>query len=499
MDSIKEINGIIGSKIEGNVYNVLDNKIYVKNYYGNCGVINTDGNVIIPFEYSIIFSFKDGFCVCIRDSKCYIYDSYKNDFIKTDYEYLNYIGNGYFRTSVYSKNDSLNVDIIDSKGNHITSLPTFKTISFNKNNIILRGDKNKYPLYDKEFNPISKEYEEISDFHNGVAIFKIRCYPEFSLPYPLFGLIDEKGVERVRGKFLSVSFIDDDKYMVVTKRENVRIINSSGKVIRKLNIQSEKIGMFYNNKAIAHCGYGDGVVDCNGNIIIELKYYNIKRVNDYFLVEKSHSLFGLYDDCGNIILECIYSSIDVVAKDLFIVCKDNKTCIVKSNGECIYESKNQICYKAPYFFVKEKDKILVINKNGEMIFSKQASSVDFKNNYFVFCNDNKFELCDVLGNTLINHCENEIYILDNNKIIANNYLIDMNQEYLNKTYELKIEYDGVIIFKNFKDKNSRDKYKEYLEQTLLEELNMIRKNKENDINSINDRYQKKIRLKISGL
>ena len=68
-------------------------------------------------------------------------------------------------------------------------------------------------------------------------------------------------------------------------------------------------------------------------------------------------------------------------------------------------------------------------------------------------------LLDINGNVIIPFVENNILIINDNKILVNNYLIDLKEEYLklNVNYELEIFAFGNTIIRSFRSKELRDK------------------------------------------
>lgn len=104
--------------------------------------------------------------------------------------------------------------------------------------------------------------------------------------------------------------------LVNGEQEKIQIIDLTGKIVLEINrcasayfMAEDIISIEYNNKR--------GVCDITGNVIIPAIYDQIQHKGVYFIV-RSADKYGLIDNKGQEIFECIYSEI-IEAPDKFIV------------------------------------------------------------------------------------------------------------------------------------------------------------------------------------
>lgn len=452
----EEINEIAGFKItDFEILDVVDDLVYVRNNNSLCGVLDLSGNVVIDILFDSIKRVSENLFICYFSDGICIYDleSKEKNIVPSNVKNINYIGNNYFKSN---KDDFGIVCIIDEKGKVVKRIRDFQEMKINDDNIILNGCGYRHSLYNKNFNKISNEYEHISLFNGNYAICKSRCYPYFGSSFSIYGIIDNKGIEILKPKYKSLSFIDGNLLMAVDKKNRVKIIDTKGKTIKKLNLKCEELDCFINNTAFIYNENNANVIDNNGNYIIKDNYRNIKRISSYYLVQDFNLLYGLIDNKGNLLLDVIYSSIEIINDNLFILKKDFKNIIMKDEN-IVYESNDKVLYKDNYFYTSN----VIINNNFKELFKYQGEVIDIKDNYFVILNNNHYILLDNTGNKIL-ESDNKIYIISSDNIIIDNKIVNINQEYLKYDYKLKIYYEDRIIINRFESKEARDEYKKKL-------------------------------------
>lgn len=497
----KEIDDIEGFKItDYKVLDVFQNLVYVTD--GSFfGLLDLDGQIVVDIKYDNIKYIADNYFICEKEDSVYIYDRKLKEINKVFVSTSNiqYIGNGYFKTD---KDEFGIVDIINKKGESVKRTAYFSEMIVCENNIILNDSRYRHSLMDKNFNELGKAYEWTYPYHKNITIFKSRRYPFFNSSYPIYGLVDDKGIERVKAKYNSLSFINDLELMAVSKNDQVKVIDTNGKTIRKLKLNCTEIGNFINDKAIIYNYVTKGVIDSSGNYIIPDSFIDIKRLGDYFLVQGADFLYGILDNNGDVVINSVYSSIDLVDSNIFICYKKDNNCYIFKNRNLIYKIEDKINYINGYFCTKDK----IIDGNGHELFNYDGKIIECKYDCVVIKNGKNYSLLDSLGNKIIDS-KDKIYIISNDNVIVNNKLVNTNQEFIKKEYRLVIYSDdeNITNIKSFRTKEERDKYKDYLEtkkksktdllidriDTIIDMLENLKQDLVNDLD--NEKKLKKVR------
>ena len=96
------------------------------------------------------------------------------------------------------------------------------------------------------------------------------------------------------------------------------------------------------------------------------------------------------------------------------------------------------------------------------------------------------EITDTFGMTIIPKGEYEIIIINDSKLIIDNKLVDLNNEYINIDYILNINIDNSLYQYSFSTEKERRRFHIYFEKFLKSEINNI----DNKADFINNGYQK---------
>lgn len=216
---------------------------------------------------------------------------------------------------------------------------------------------------------------------------------------------------------------------------------------------TEISNLFVNQKAIAQAGIlvvkSDkgkyGVIDTNGDTILEAKYDNIEYLpyTGDFLIE-SNGKYGIVSGSKETKIQIIYDSIELMDSDaqLYLVKKDNKYGILDFNGKIKIHIENdeigvdisnfaQNGIKNNYILADnlipvKKDKYWgLFNKNGNQVTDFKYDSLGYivnnnKNalnllvipdyNVLVACKDKKYTLINSSGNELFAPVADDIYM-----------------------------------------------------------------------------------------
>ena len=214
--------------------------------------------------------------------------------------------------------------------------------------------------------------------------------------------------------------ITDNNYYVVVENNELKIINSTGKVILNTGFDSvEEIGV--DSFVIVKDGKY-GIIDVDGKTIIDTKYEKLSfSISNYYIAQKNQK-YGIINKNNEEIVNFEYNSINYInTADLFKAEKDNYTTDVydrnfnkkleeviiselnlddgylrvRKNNEYKYynfkfeeKSNKEILVKNTLFLVKENGKFGYENKDGEQIVDCIYDDAK-EQNEFGFCAVNK--------------------------------------------------------------------------------------------------------------
>ena len=165
--------------------------------------------------------------------------------------------------------------------------------------------------------------------------------------------------------------------------------------------------------------------------------YNIKDVEVYkYIKYKNKENYGVIDRDGNIIIDASYTNIEIPnpAEDIFICYKDEeKSVVLNSKKETLF---------------KEYEKIEPIKLKNI------ASTLCFEKSVLKYKKDNAYGLIDFDGNKLT---QNEYSSIENLQSTEGKFLVSKNDKYgiinLNGALLVKTEYDQIITDEYYSEEN----------------------------------------------
>ena len=90
--------------------------------------------------------------------------------------------------------------------------------------------------------------------------------------------------------------------------------------------------------------YKFGLMDCEGNILIEPKYTHVERLFDTWVKLGNEKDYGLYDEKGNIIIPPEFRAIEPLFGKKFLTYKNYKYGIYSETGEVLLPNKYDFIY-----------------------------------------------------------------------------------------------------------------------------------------------------------
>lgn len=255
-----------------------------------------------------------------------------------------------------------------------------------------------------------------------------------------------------------------------TEKSTYEILNTNTSSITKLNIENIKINNNHayqyvhdNNQNTINLDYFNiyndinkqGIIDINGNIIIDLIYDEFKFINDSYIIAKKDNKYGLIDKNNKEIIPFEYDRIFNINTYLILE-KDKKLSIANKDGKIFIKDKIDISSYLDtsneyYFTSKEYNNKLylsIINNNKNNIYLINSKDIERKistNNIFYNLENNYiYDINETNNKAIITYYDNDLYEYYSIEIEVNSnikHTIQMNQTSSNNIYEIKIIYD----------------------------------------------------------
>ena len=223
-----------------------------------------------------------------------------------------------------------------------------------------------------------------------------------------------------------IGFINQDNEIVDISFINYKIVDDNTIIIGNHN------GKYYKYR-INGKYYKYRIIDNKGNTKLDKDFNSIKYDNDTNLyVYNCDKLYGVMDNEFNEVISNNYKTIEIIGENVFKIPDGNFRCKLINREEKVIYTYDDLPN-------------LTIKNIGDLV---------------TITDGNKTTLIDTSGNTIIPFVENSIIIMDNNRILVDNCIIDLNVEYLDLkiNYELELECLGYRISKSFSDDLNRDKF-----------------------------------------
>lgn len=156
-----------------------------------------------------------------------------------------------------------------------------------------------------------------------------------------YGLINRKGDSLTELKYTMVSNFGFDHYKCQTENKKSHILNSNGKIIFNKNLEFDIRSHFFDKDSILIYQETidrkklNGLVNINGQIIIEPKYEEIYFINDNELyVVKNDNKYGFINKSGKEVIPVAYDKVGFnINENLIPVLKDGKWGFINRNNE----------------------------------------------------------------------------------------------------------------------------------------------------------------------
>ena len=471
VEAIKLNSGISQIPYEKSVLKYMDK--------GKYGLIDFDGKIIAKAKYDEIssFDFNEGLLIVKNDNKYGIININGATVIKEKYDAIE--SDGYYEEGQeYQKSGYItgikegnNIkygyisrnrkQILKEKFDQIARIPNQEK---NDDIYLITIENGKAGFYKNDKNIVKNEYEDIAydsnnnclilqkDSKQGIAdlngnvVIPIK-YDNIYISGKYINAQDGKnmeiydysnkqkielknivGLNQTTNDNLSIAITNEEKFMVFD--------NSSNELKDK---QYEYLEYIYDDCFIAYSDKKFGVVDSNGNIIIDFKYDLIQKIPNSKLVQAKNLTKNTTDFLLKDELITSMKNAEIELFDKYIAVKSDTEIEYLNYQGKILENK-ELFEKELYAYTKD-GKWGFINKNGDIVVDIQYDFVTELNEYGFagVKKDGKWGVINSKGEEVIE----PVYIIDSNK-----------PNFVGKFYEMNLGYgEPYYVSENRNDNN----------------------------------------------
>jgi hypothetical protein len=427
---------------------------YSKNRYNNLGIVDKDGNVILPHLFSKSYSNSNSYEVLLNMNNNYgLFNLNELRWsIPMEYEDLNDLGNNLYsakkngKWGVVDDNNSVIVPFEWSQISNISGLDNYIIVTSNEYPNRFKGvyslverklvipciysslhkiDRQNYFLVNKDsksniidisnIQRFSKWYDEITVPSRGRSYYIVKLDNKF-------GVIDDNEKEIIPVEYTEFATYpySDGSYLARNKEGKYGFILIDGRVT--LPFEYDNLTRRYNDNVVSVQNGKCGLVQVNAGVpyeIVTCDYDDIKSGSKTFIVEKNKK-FGLLDIYGKPITPVEYDSLESLDENggdgaIYKAKKEGNYQLINEQGKVVGQEsftnisiipkKNSDSYydvRFTYMKAKQKNgKYCIIDKVGKII-SKPIFDdiVSESENLFIVKSNGKFGMYSLLDQKL---------------------------------------------------------------------------------------------------
>lgn len=354
------------------------------------GIIDFKGNKITDAVYDTINSllYKEGCLLVTQNSKYGVINIKGKEIVKTEYDSIT--ADGYYNENnkykgagfivAQKKNEGYRYGYINNKGKM---------------------------LLETEYNEIHRITEILDEKDVYILAFK----------NGLAGVYKNKN-QLLKHVYEEIEYNNENQLFIVQRLSKQGVLNKEGKQV--LNTEYDYI-LISGNKINTKKDNTFAIYDINGNKQETQKNNTVLATQNenYFITINEDELFGVVDKEGNTIIENKYSYIEYAFNNYFIVTKDNKTGVIDSQKtEKIpleYNSIQKISNTKILQAITNSNNVTteLYNEKLERILTMENAEITTKENYIKVANKNEIKYFSENGKELTNK---EVYT--NNPILS---------------------------------------------------------------------------------
>lgn len=351
----------------------LRTDLFIVKRHNRFGIIDDKGNVKTPFIYAGISPSLDPEVFGAMDSlKKWKLINHYGTTLSAEYDWIEtFYSPGVYKITVGNSYADKKVGLIDFHGHYIAA-PVYHDIRRLSTGYSIaitgRVQEKAVVLNNTKGEKIGQDYFIIEDPHNGYSrvitqdsrlygfidtLGKIVVKPVYDQTGAKindkgllsFRLNDKWGIMNSREKIIipatydRATFFETARLIALQKEAYVSLFDFDGKPLFETRnfgaLEYIGDGLFLNN-----LGGKKGIIDKNGNVLVESRYQSINPFNNYFVV-KLNDRTGLSDKSGKLIIAPRYDKIldtDAgIGPGIYLVSQNNQTLVVDRYGNELAE------------------------------------------------------------------------------------------------------------------------------------------------------------------
>lgn len=436
-------------------------KLAVVQVANKLGVIDEEMNEIVPCYYESVI-IKDDFIYVERNNRYGLLKNNGFQILPCIYDQIDYAEDTYKYGFVKAvKNDRYG--FLDANGNILTDFK-YDEYEGRFNGFTIVKINNKYGLVFKGIEIIKCSYEDCVSNHNIAGVMLNEKWAVFDkLGNQKSDFVFEKlwHWRQLDPNEDGVSLLIDSQGFIVEINDKYGYVNNKGLYV--LPTVYDDIEEFIREDTIllrVKINYKWGIYDDNGNALYDCI---LSECTNLFsckgILISNNNKVGIIDNSGNLLLDFIYDEIIELfyGADIAVVKLNSKYGLIDKYNhlqlDCIYDKIELLKYSnnnIDLFKVKVNNKWGCINNNFETLIDFTYNSIGyFGQNILKVELDNKFGLIDISGNEImpIEFDDIEKISKDNNRINEVAYKIKLGNKYgiAGSNYKILIEckYDDI--------------------------------------------------------
>ncbi|MFN7120215.1 MAG: WG repeat-containing protein [Saprospiraceae bacterium] len=379
----------------------------------DCGIINQNGNIILPIQYSNIVRDEAYFMIGLDSTPTFYFNKKGQQIFENPTRLRPFSGGLAQFMDVRERWGYVDTNgIIVIPAQYKMARPFSEGLAMvvdSLNNIIFIDNNGAIAL---KTNLLEKEWRGIGDFHNGRCWFKQKgnawiwgCYNkqgEIIIPAKYFYTPSGNSFPAPDEAYpLPMDFSQGAAAVTTldsTNRKIVTVIDTSGNMIispgnyeQIMRFDEYGYAIFKSNKNSLH-----GLLDHEGKVVVPARYHHIKSfANGYAKVGNNRGSWGLINFQGKEVLPLQYSEIDTVSEGLVAV----KT--LGMNSWMVVDTNNQVRLRGPFEKIKpfQQGLTFAVAKNRSLILNSKGEAVDFKVGKPIFFGEGLFGVSETLSGT----------------------------------------------------------------------------------------------------
>jgi hypothetical protein len=427
-------------KLDYKEVNFFNDKYFLIKSEGLKGLIDLDGNEVIPAKFSDIEIYRNQIIILKSGNKVqYFYP--KDQTISEPFDKFEYITASlyqFYKGGQFLIYDAAtnNSSIYFSTLNEVNYPLIYCTANENSKFVVQCDNGFKYFETDFFYFDNSEPRFTIYRLLKAYQMYDSRTGKRFKVDYQK---IEKRRIYEISNAFEELFAEKNKEFYAFVNEGKWGLMDTTFKLL----IKPEYENILLNDEGIALRNEGKiGLADRVGKILVPVKYDNYIKADNYWIVINEGKC-GVVNQSGNEVVGVIYNELSLAFSNKFIVKKGEKFGLIdENNNQLIAIRYDDIYAEGNYLFLKLNQKSGVANQSGNIIIPPKFDEIRLLNNsYFSITSQNKKSIIDTKGNQLFPPRFKEIDATDNPEIfkVSSFELINLTYIDLRNEYGIEIE------------------------------------------------------------